>query len=83
MRVCRVLLLFAFTGLVYAQIPVDRAWSILSNGAVDKSYEKRMQATQALGLLPHDQKARAIAEKALSDERGDVRAAAAEAPPPS
>jgi HEAT repeat protein len=38
-----------------------------------------MQATQALGLLPQNQKARAMAEKALSDERGEVRAAAAEA----
>ena len=79
MRVCRVLLLFAFTGLLYAQVPVDRAWSILSTGASDKSFQKRVQATQALGLLPHDQKAREMAEKALSDERGEVRAAAAEA----
>ena len=75
----RILLLFAFTGFAYAQVPVERAWSILSKGAVDKSYEKRMRATQALGLLPHNQKAREIAERALSDERGEVRAAAAEA----
>ncbi|HVN81706.1 MAG TPA: HEAT repeat domain-containing protein [Terriglobia bacterium] len=79
MRYCRVLLLFVFTGLLYAQVPVDRAWSILSTGASDKSFQKRTQATQALGLLPHDQKAREMAEKALGDERGEVRAAAAEA----
>ena len=79
MRVCRVLLLFAFTASVYAQIPVDKAWSILSTSASDKNYQGRMKAIQALGLLPQNQKARVMAEKALEDERGEVRAEAAEA----
>src|SRR5512135_1258591 len=76
---CRILILWAFTSSAFAQAPVERAWSIISSGTTDKSYEKRMRATQALGLLPHNQKARGMAERALSDERAEVRAAAAEA----
>ncbi|MGO8814819.1 MAG: HEAT repeat domain-containing protein [Terriglobia bacterium] len=71
--------LLAGSGLVRAKAtpPVDKAWNILGSGAAEKGAPKRADAIKALGLLPHDVRARALAEKALADENSDVRAAAA------
>lgn len=57
----------------------DKAWSILHDGIEDKSAERRAKAVRALGLLPDNQVAEAIADKALKDEKSMVRVAAAEA----
>jgi HEAT repeat protein len=62
-----------------AQTPWQQAWGILEAGAREKSTEKRTQAVRVLGLLPGDPKALAIAEKALEDEKPEVKVAAAEA----
>jgi len=59
--------------------PRQTAWSILQNAAADKSVEKRTNAARALGLITLEPKATAMAEKALEDEKTDVRAAAAAA----
>jgi len=61
-----------------AQAPVEKAWSILSAAAQDKSYEKRGKAIHALGIITADARARTLAETALSDEREEVRATAAD-----
>jgi HEAT repeat protein len=65
--------------LVQAQAPTDRAWNVLRQGAADKSYERRARACRALALLTGNQLAQQIAEKALADERPEVRSAAASA----
>jgi len=57
--------------------PRQKAWGILHDGAGDKSWEKRANAVRALGLLPGDPAAAAMAEKALADEKPEVRAAGA------
>ncbi len=62
-----------------AQTPWQQAWEILEAGTGEKSTEKRTQAVRVLGLLPGDPKALAIAEKALEDEKPEVKVAAAEA----
>jgi HEAT repeat protein len=64
-------------GLLHAAAPQQKAWNILKNGAAEKSVLKRANATRALGLLPHNAQATAMAEKGLSDDNSDVRAAAA------
>jgi len=69
----------AGSSLWSADTPSQTAWSILQNAAADKSTEKRINAARALGLIVHDPKATAMAEKALEDEKTDVRAAAAAA----
>ena len=61
------------------QTPREEAWEILHDGASEKSWEKRATAARVLGLLPGDNTAVAMAEKALDDESSDVRAAAASA----
>jgi HEAT repeat protein len=68
----------AGTGLLTAQTPVDRAWSILNGALSDQSAERRAKAARALGLIANNQKARQMAEKALSDAKPEVRAAAAD-----
>ena len=62
--------------VLLAQTPQQKAWSILEEGANEKSPDKRSKAVRALGLVPHSPKAVQIAEKALEDERPEVRAAA-------
>jgi HEAT repeat protein len=59
--------------------PVDDAWTVLKQGVEDKSSYKRVNAVHALGLLPKNQKAQAMAEQALSDENAEVRMEAATA----
>lgn len=62
-----------------AQTPQQKAWSILEEGAKEKSSDKRSEAVRALGLVPNSSEAVAMAEKALEDERPEVRTAAATA----
>lgn len=57
--------------------PLEKAWNILGSGATEKGALKRADAIKALGLLPHDPRARTMAEKALDDDNADVRAAGA------
>jgi HEAT repeat protein len=64
---------------ICAQTPVDSAWTVLSEAAKDKSYEKREKAIQSLGVITGNVRARTMAEAALADEREEVRATAAEA----
>lgn len=52
---------------------VDDAWKVLKQGVEDKSSYKRANAVHALGLLPNNQRAREMAERALTDENADVR----------
>lgn len=60
-----------------AAAPLEKAWNILGNGAAEKGAPKRADAIKALGLLPHDVRAKTMAEKALADDNSNVRAAAA------
>jgi HEAT repeat protein len=57
--------------------PREKAWNILDTGVAEKNAIKRADAVEALGLLPRDTRARAMAEKALGDDNPRVRAAAA------
>lgn len=68
----------ACTACLQAQSPVEKAWSILSDSAQDKSYEKRGKAIQSLGVISGDARAQSMAEAALKDEREEVRVAAAD-----
>jgi HEAT repeat protein len=61
------------------QTPQQQAWSILEAGVNDKSTGKRTQAVGALGLLRGNQRAMEAAQRALGDEKPEVRAAAATA----
>ena len=65
--------------ILLAQTPQQKAWTILEEGAKEKSPDKRAKAVRALGLVPHSPKAVQIAETALEDERPEVRVAAATA----
>jgi HEAT repeat protein len=58
--------------------PTDQAWPVLYTGLAESNVEKRTTAVQVLGLLPDDAKAKEAALKALTDEKPDVRAAAAQ-----
>jgi HEAT repeat protein len=62
-----------------AETPQDGAWRILQAGAAEKSTEVRATVVGTLGLVLHNPRAAAIAEKALEDDRPEVRAAAARA----
>jgi HEAT repeat protein len=64
-------------GLLPAQTPVDRSWSILENGLADKSADTRVKAVHALGLITNNAKAQQLAERALSDAKPEVKASAA------
>jgi HEAT repeat protein len=59
--------------------PKLQAWTILDNGVANSSYEKRAKAVQVLGLIKGDPEAEKLGLKALTDERPEVRAAAAAA----
>ena len=65
--------------LTAKQPPVESAWQILETGVNQGNVEKRSDATQALGLVVHDRRARVLAEKALADDIAEVRASAATA----
>ena len=73
-------LLFIFSvWAISAQTPVETAWTILKDGVSDKSPDNRAKAINALGLLGRESKAREMAESALTDEKYQVRIAAANA----
>lgn len=72
-------ILIAACSLRGATTPKEQAWSVLTDGAAEKNAIKRADAVAALGLLPRDAQARAMAEKALGDDNPRVRAAAATA----
>jgi HEAT repeat protein len=57
----------------------QEAWKTLADGAHDKSFARRTAAVNALGLLPDDSTAIAMAEGALKDSAPEVRSAAATA----
>jgi HEAT repeat protein len=65
--------------LVPAQAHIDKAWDMLKNAAADSKTDKRVTAVAVLGLLVKNADAQAMAEKALSDDKPEVRAAAANA----
>jgi HEAT repeat protein len=74
------LLFLVFSSLLgYAQEPVVKAWNILKQGAADKDTEKRVQTFRAMALLVQNQTGQQMAEKALIDEKPEVRIAAASA----
>jgi HEAT repeat protein len=68
--------LVSFAGLVLAQNPGDKPWTVLQAGLADKG-DNRVVAVRVLGLLENNSKAAEIATTALSDGDADVRAAAA------
>jgi len=78
MRILRFLTFMACAASVLAQTPVEKAWTILSDAAKDKSNENRGKAIHALGLITANARARTLAETALTDEREEVRATAAD-----
>jgi len=60
-----------------AQSKRDEAWDILKSNVNEKSAEKSAVAIRVLELLPGDLQALELAQKAATDDRPDVRAAAA------
>jgi len=74
------LLLLALNGNVSsADSKRDQAWEILQVNLKEKNVGKRVQGVRVLGLLPGDPRALKLAEQAATDEKPDVRAAAAAA----
>jgi HEAT repeat protein len=78
-RYAVLLVLMAHTAALLAQTPQQEAWNILCAGVHEKSTGKRTQAVRALRLLPGDPEATDMAQKALQDQKPEVRAAAATA----
>lgn len=60
-----------------AQVPAERAWTMLQTGVGSDDRDTRTRAVEALGLLVKDDRARRLAESKLTDGEADVRAAAA------
>ena len=71
--------LLASSVVSLAENPEQHAWRILQTGATGKSPEVRAVAVGALGLVLGNPRAAAIADKALEDEKAEVRVAAARA----
>jgi HEAT repeat protein len=65
--------------LCHAQSRADKSWTILDSSVQQKDPEKRMTAVRVLGLVPNDDRATHLAEKALQDPKPEVRVAAATA----
>ncbi len=59
--------------------PKVEAWEILDDACTGNKTITRAMAIRVLGLMPNDAKALRLAEKALADEKPEVRAAAATA----
>src|SRR5580658_10219606 len=70
-------LLFSSSPGKGAESKRDQAWDILKTNANEKSAEKRAIAVHVLALLPGDARALDFAQKAVTDEKPEVRAAAA------
>jgi HEAT repeat protein len=65
--------------LLRAQEPLNQAWSILQDGATNKSSDQRIATMRVLQLIPGNAKAVDMAEQCLQDKDPDVRGAAATA----
>jgi hypothetical protein len=61
------------------QNPTDEAWRTLETACASEKPFERASATLTLGLVRNNTRARELAEKALSDPKPEVRAAAAAA----
>ena len=57
----------------------SHAWKMLVAGCENNNFSERAKAVRVLGLLPNDSRAGKLAEKALEDERPEVRLSAAAA----
>src|ERR1700676_3331312 len=57
--------------------PKAEAWQILDDACTGDRTIARLTAIRVLGLMPDDAKARGLAEKALADDKPEVRLAAA------
>jgi len=62
-----------------SQASSDKAWTVLKTGLSNSNTDNRTVATRLLGGLTKNVRAQDLAFKALSDNRPEVRAAAAEA----
>jgi HEAT repeat protein len=61
------------------QTPREQAWQILESACAGDKTGDRATAILVLGLIPNDLKSTRLAEKALTDQKPEVRAAAAAA----
>ncbi len=61
------------------QTPREQAWQILQNACTGDRVSSRATAIRVLGLIPSDVKAARLVEKALIDDKPEVRSAAAAA----
>jgi HEAT repeat protein len=68
-----------FAEVAFAQTAADRAWTVLQAGLTDEAVDDRAAAVRLLGLIEKNPKAAEFALKALSDEKVEVRTAAADA----
>jgi HEAT repeat protein len=59
--------------------PKEQAWQILEDASASDKNVDRATAILVLGLIPNDARSARIAQKALTDDRPEVRAAAAAA----
>jgi hypothetical protein len=59
------------------QTPKEEAWQILNTACTGAKTSRRATAIRVLGLIPNDVKALKLAEKALNDDKPEVRSAAA------
>jgi len=62
-----------------ATTPREQAWQILEEACTGDKSGDRATAIQVLGLIPNDARSARLAQNALTDERPEVRAAAAAA----
>jgi HEAT repeat protein len=61
------------------QTPKEEAWQILDTACTGDKTSDRATAVRVLGLMPNNARARKLAEKALRDDKPEVRSAAAAA----
>lgn len=57
--------------------PGEKAWQTLEQGCTAGNLGERATATRVLGLIPHNLRALKLAERALKDDKPEVRTAAA------
>ena len=67
------------SSMLFAEAGPAKAWTLLETGLSQKSAVQRLVSVRVLGLIPDDTHAVELAEKALKDPSGAVRAAAATA----
>jgi HEAT repeat protein len=67
------------SGAKISQAPREQAWQILERACAGDKTMDRSTAILVLGLIPNDSKSARLAEKALTDDKPDVRVAAAAA----